>query len=231
MKYGTILLDFDDTLIDTVYSTRETVAEIYEAHNLYRYYQSLDHFYRNVFRPTNVDLWRRYEHGEIGKESLLYERFHHVFKDMDEIGDDEAATMNADYLERAARKAKILPGAIEVLDYLKPKYKLVLLSNGFTELQYSKIENCGMAKYFDKVVLSDQAGASKPHPDIFQYALNEAHSSPEGAVMMGDNYDTDITGAHNAGISQIWYNPLKAAAKTFEPTYMISDLLEVKKIL
>ncbi len=231
MKYNTILFDFDDTLIDTLYNTAETLREIYEGYGLGRHYPSFDYFHLQVFKPANLGLWKQYEHGEIEKNTLMNKRFHRVFVDINEIDDAQTIKINDDYIERIMYKKKVIPGAIELLEYLKPKYKLVLLSNGFTEMQYTKIENNGMSDYFDAVILSDQVGVNKPHPDIFRFALNEVHATPDRAIMVGDNYDTDITGAYNVDMDQIWYNPSQAGAKSFTPTNTVNTLLEIKEIL
>lgn len=231
MRYDTILFDFDDTLIDTLYNTQETLREIYEDYALGRYYPSFDYFFLQVFKPANLGLWKQYEHGEIKKSSLMDERFHRVFADIDEIDNAQTVRINGDYIGRIMRKKKVIPGAIDLLEYLKPKYKLVLLSNGFSEMQYTKIENNGMSDYFDAVILSDQVGVNKPHPDIFRFALNEVHTTPDRAIMVGDNYDTDITGAYNSGVDQLWYNPAQTEKKSFSPTHTVANLLEIRGIL
>lgn len=231
MKYSTIFLDLDDTLIDTIHNTVETVEEIYNDYHLSKYFDSFDDFYKNAFRPNNLFLWKEYEHQRISKEYLLHNRFIRTFGAIDEISDEHALEINRDYLKRVVRKPTLIPGCIEILKYLKPKYRICILSNGFTEMQYDKIKNADLTDYFDDVILSDMVGINKPQRGIFDYAIKQTGICEEEVIMIGDNYSTDITGAHGAGIDQIWYNPKNLSIEEFVPTHTISNLQEIKNIL
>jgi len=105
---------------------------------------------------------------------------------------------------------------------------MYILSNGFREVQYKKIENSGLMPYFDKIILSEDAGINKPHPDMFTYALKNTNSKRNQTIMIGDSWDADIVGAHNSRIAQIWLNPAGEAPQGFEPTYTVRSLTEIK---
>lgn len=130
------------------------------------------------------------------------------------------------------KKGAIVEGATEILDYLKSKYRLHILSNGFTEMQYTKMESAGLSLgYFDNVILSDKVGVNKPHPDIFRYAVEKTSARPNEIIMIGDNILTDIRGAYDSNIDQIWYNPEGKTAQDFKPTHTIEKLSEIRNIL
>ena len=93
-----------------------------------------------------------------------------------------------------------MPHAKEILTYLRPKYKMYILSNGFTELQSRKMQSAGIAHYFDGMILSEDIGVNKPNPAIFTHALQVAGSTAEESLMIGDNYEVDIEGAQRVGI-------------------------------
>ena len=110
------------------------------------------------------------------------------------IDDPEyARKLSDDFLERTTHKTRLIEGALDLLDYLKPRYRMHILSNGL-EVQYKKIENSGLKPYFDKIILSEDAGVNKPHPEI-TYALKNTNSRRDQTVMIGDSWDADIQGA------------------------------------
>ena len=231
MKYTDILLDLDDTLIDTVRNTEITVNEIYNDYNLFTYFDSFPAFFS--FYHANVSkLWDMYNKGQITKDEIQMERFAVSLRNTTLLSEDEIRTINEDYIRRIMLKDTLIEGAIDILDYLKPKYKIHILSNGFSEMQYKKMESAGISQdYFENIILSDVVGANKPHPDIFKYALNKINAGLKRVIMIGDNLQTDISGAYNSGIDQIWFNPKNKVSNDIQPTYTVGSLSEIKGIL
>lgn len=230
MKYTDILLDLDDTLIDTVENTRLTLIELYDDYNFANYFPSFTDFY-TIYYASVSQLWELYSQGKISKATLQRERFIAPLSLIEEITEEQALAINDDYIERIMQKGTLIDGAIELLDYLKPKYNIHILSNGFTEMQYIKMETAGLSGYFDKVILSDEVGVNKPHPDLFTHALKEIGVNKDNVMMIGDNLFTDIEGAYNSGIDQIWFNPAHKPVKDFQPTYIVDKLSDIKCIL
>ena len=120
---------------------------------------------------------------------------------------------------------------MELLEYLQPRYRMHILSNGFREVQYKKIENSGLKPYFDKIILSEDAGINKPHPDMFTYALKNTNSRRNQTLMIGDSWDADILGAQQSRINQIWFNPTGEPPVGFQPTHTVRSLAEIREIL
>lgn len=230
MKYTTIFIDLDDTLIDTVDNTIQTLKEMYADYGFEKYFGSYENFF-TVFQTNNLANWHAYERNLITKDQLIKARFLGVFRNIDDVKDEEALKINEDYIDRIVRKDKLIEGAIDLLDYLKSRYKISTISNGFTEMQFRKIESAGLTSYFDKVILSDEVGINKPDPKIFHHALREAGIVKEEALMIGDNYFSDITGAYNSGIDQIWFNPGNKPEAGIKPTYTVKSLSDIKNIL
>ena len=106
-----------------------------------------------------------------------------------------------------------------------------ILSNGFREVQYKKIENSGLKPYFDKIILSDEIGVNKPHADFFMHALKKTNANRSHTLMIGDSWDADIVGAYNSNIDQLWFNPEEHHPNAFTPTYCVKTLSEIKAIL
>jgi putative hydrolase of the HAD superfamily len=176
-------------------------------------------------------LWELYGRGKITKAILHRERFIAPLNTVEEISDEQALAINDEFIKRVMKKGTLITGAEELLDYLKSRYSLHILSNGFTEMQYVKIESAGLTGYFDKIILSDEVGVNKPHPDLFSFALKKIGADRDRVIMIGDNLFTDIGGAYNSGIDQVWYNPEHKPIQDFQPTYIVDKLYDIKNIL
>ena len=138
------------------------------------------------------------------------------------------------YGDIISREPGIVPGAKELLDYLKGKgYRLHICSNGFHEVQYRKLRSAGLEDYFSTVILSEDAGANKPRKGFFDYAFTRTGAQRETTIMIGDHYDTDIAGAINAGLDTIFFNRWNVDPKTLnrQPNYIVDKLVEIEKIL
>lgn len=228
--YKNLFIDLDDTLWDTFNNNKESLEEVYNEFNFESYYTSFEVFF-DIYYRKNVTLWDQYRDGKIDKATLTVERFIHLLEPTDDVSTTRALTINESFLKRSSSKTGLIPGAIELLNYLKPKYRMSILSNGFREVQSKKIFNAGLADYFSHTILSEDAGVNKPHPDIFHYALLETSFQKEETLMIGDSWEADIIGAHNAGMHQLWFNPYEIEQQAFKPTHIVKSLLEIKAIL
>lgn len=228
--YKHLFIDLDDTLWDIHRNSRECLAEIFNDYGYNKYYKSFDDYY-NVYMPSNHHLWGLYRNGDIDKDELIVERFLVPVREFGIDDADYAKKLSDDFLERTTHKTKLVDGTMELLEYLKPKYQMHILSNGFKEVQYKKIENSGLKPYFDKIILSDEIGINKPHADFFNYALAKSNAERSETLMIGDSWDADIVGAYNSDIHQLWFNPEGLQLNGFTPTYCVKTLDEIRGIL
>ena len=228
--YKNLFVDLDDTLWDIHHNSKECLNEIYDDYGYKKYYESFEDYY-NVYMPSNHHLWGMYREGKINKDELIVERFLVPVREFGIDDTEYAIKLSDDFLERTTLRTKLVDGTMELLEYLKPKYKMHILSNGFREVQYKKIKNSGLTSYFDKIILSDEIGINKPHVDFFNHALKTTNSYPSETLMIGDSWDADIMGAYNSNIHQLWYNPEELQPVGFTPTYCVKTLEEIKEIL
>lgn len=229
-KYKNLFIDLDDTLYDFSAASRESFKETYELLHYGRYFDSFEH-YMSIYAPYNLELWRIYGEGRITKEELNRRRYSHPLEVVG-VNDPELAGRFCDEaLSRIPTKGNLIPGAIELLEYLRPKYRMFILSNGFVELQSRKMATAGIDGYFDDIILSEEIGVNKPRPELFNYALRKADAILEESIMIGDMFDTDISGAANIGMDQIFFNPKQQEGMSFRPTHEVRQLLEIKEIL
>ena len=147
---------------------------------------------------------------------------------IDELG--TAKKMASDYIRISPTKTKLYPNAIEVIEELSKKYKLHILTNGFSEVQFIKVENSGLAPFFETIITSEMAGFQKPKPEIFHYTLNKTGAKRENTLMIGDDLEADILGAKNVGIDQIFVN-FEKKPHSEKPLHEVNSLLEILEIL
>ena len=232
MDYNDLFINFDDTLYDTYGNAVIALRETFEAFQLERWFADPQVFY-DAYWAANIDLWSRYSRGEITRPFLIVERFRRPLS----VGDGLPVTeslcleMSDRFLEFCSSKPGVVEGAHELMDYLRQRgYRMHMTSNGFHEVQYKKLAACGLRDYFDTIILSEDAGANKPSPQYFDYALKVSGASRETTLMIGDNLNTDIVGAHNAGLDTILFNRWGVEPSDV-PTHTVTRLLDIKTIL
>ena len=230
-RYTSLFFDLDDTLWDTAHNNRECIEEIYHAYEFSRYYPSFENFF-SVYMPYNEKLWKDYRDNRIDRQTLITERLLYVLRPMGLDDKTLALKINDDFLQRTAKKTKIICGAKELLAYLYPRYRLFILSNGFREIQFLKLKNAGLADFFERIILSEDVSVRKPHPKIFDYALKNTNSKRATSLMIGDSWEADIEGAQKARMDNIWFNPHRIVlTNVTPPTFEVFSLSEILTIL
>lgn len=231
MKYKSIFIDLDDTLWAFTENARDTFEDMYHQYRFERYFQSFDHF-MELYVPKNLELWDLYGRHEISKDELNARRFSYPLL---QVGVDDPALVKAysdGFFAAIPYKRKLMPHAMEALEYLSGKYRLYILSNGFRELQEQKMRSAGILHYFRKIVLSEDIGVHKPFPAIFNFAMSATQSEFRTSLMIGDNWKNDVAGARDVGMGQGYYCPdAESSVLDFQPTFLLRDWKEIKKVL
>lgn len=230
MRYKSLFIDLDDTLWDTSNNNKECLQELYADYHWDRHYESFEAFYA-IYSPHNLRLWELYRKHEIDRQTLIFERFHYMLRPMGVTDRKAVLAINDDFLQRTTTKTRLIPGALELLEYLRPGYRLFILSNGFREVQFKKLHHSGLAPYIEKMILSEDAGIQKPHKEIFDFALKNTNARRRESLMIGDSWEADIVGAYHARIDQVWLNPEGLPATGFTPTHTVRTLAEIQRIL
>ncbi len=227
--YKHIFFDLDRTLWDFDANSRAALTDVFEKHELGKYYESCEPFIQGYHKHNEL-LWDRYRQGNIKKELLRSLRFDLTLQDAKVDNKELARTIGEDYLHLSTEKTILFPFTHEILIYLQEKYPLYILTNGFRETQFSKMKNCNLSKYFHAVFTSETIGYNKPHPKIFQWAMSSVNGRKEECLMIGDDIEVDILGAKNCGIDQVFFNPDKLITEA-KPTFTIESLIELKNFL
>lgn len=157
--------------------------------------------------PLNLKYWELYRSDQISQSQLRYGRIKDTFELLRyEIDDLTIGFLSKQYIHYLPKYNHLFEGTIEILEYLKPKYKLHIITNGFAEIQNNKLNNANIKHYFETITNSEMAGVKKPNPIIFQHALDLANTQKENSVMIGDCIDADVYGAIHSGLDAILFN-------------------------
>ena len=181
------------------------------------------------YEAINKPLWVEYQNGDITAQQLQHQRFILWANKLKTTTHE----LNSAFLAAMAELCTPLEGATSLLNALKGKAKLGIITNGFTELQRARLERTGLKDHFDLLVVSEEVGMAKPHPAIFKHALSLfGNPAPEEVLMVGDNPESDILGGLNAGLDTCWLNTnKKRLPKGIKPQYQVASLRELEKLL
>ena len=247
-QYKAVFIDWDDTIGDFLGAAKLALQDMYEKYNLSEYFASFEEFFL-LYKPHNIELWDKYGKDLVTKEYLSFDRFFFPLMHGSRVGErlkvkgerQEVAALaeqlSEDFLNLTTARFSLLEGAEELVRYLAAKYPLTVVTNGFVEVQYEKFDKSGLRDCFSHIVLSEEVGCQKPNPRIFEEALRMNGLQAEDVVMIGDSWSSDIQGAINAGIDQIWIRKNKEqgtkSQDTIEQTatYIVQSLSEVMEIL
>ncbi len=192
-KLDAVLFDLDDTLLDRRASFRAFaagfIAERFPDGNLPDDPEAM------------IALMEALDQGGYGKKSVLYETIVEKWN----LRGETAGELTAAHYRAFARYVVPDPDMEAVLDALKPKYRLGLITNGSTEGQHAKLDRLGIRARFGAVVVSGDIGIHKPDPRIFELCLSALGVAPDRAVYVGDHYENDVLGAQRAGLRAVWY--------------------------
>lgn len=183
------------------------------------------------YRIINHQAWSDYENGYLPKEQLRTIRFQRLLEHY--RLDHPAEKLSFDYRTYLAASTHMLDGARELLESLKGKYRLGLITNGLKEVQRPRLASTGLGEYFEFIVISDEIGVAKPHAPFFDYAYERMEGVDKSKVLViGDNPNADIKGAMNYGFDACWLRHPGAADKPkLKETYRIRDIRELSELL
>ena len=225
-KYKWVLFDADHTLFDFDKASEEALSEVLvqngSAWN--------DGMYAD-YKRINMQCWHEHETGKIDRDTLVYERFRRYF-DFRKLDMDPVSTQQK-YLQRLGAKPYLMPGAEDIMGYLKGNIGIGYITNGLSEVQRPRMEMIGWDRKFEVIVIAGEIGYSKPQKAYFQHVHNLIGApAPDDVLVVGDSLTADIGGATAFGYRSCWYNPGNALCNVDPgPDYTIAHLSEIKKVL
>jgi len=221
-----VFFDLDHTLWDFEKNSALAFETVFEIQKLAINMPNFLQFYV----PINREYWERYRKDEITQNQLRFGRLKDAF-DLIEytISDEMIELVAVEYIHYLPKFNHLYEGTIEILEYLKPKYNLHIITNGFAEVQGNKLDNSYISHYFKTITNSEMAGVKKPNQKIFDFALNLALAKKENSIMIGDCIEADVQGALDAGLDAVFFNEYNVPVA--DSIKQVNHLLELKKIL
>lgn len=235
--YKDIFFDLDRTLWDFEKNSEAALQIIYDTNNLHQYAPSFEEFMA-TYRKINKSFWEAYGKGEIDKIELRNGRFLKTMQAF-EIGGSSLSAgrrgigkeMGDQYIQLSPYQTNLFPNTKEVLTELKAlDFNLHIITNGFKEVQFIKLENSGIQHFFNDILCSEEVGEKKPHPKVFQSALQRTKATASSSIMIGDDFTADVIGAEKAGIRGVLFDP-ENRFKGQSDVDRITDLEEIKPLV
>ncbi len=222
-----VFFDLDHTLWDFEKNSALTFEKILTKNKVdVDIKRFIDHY-----SPINYKYWDLFRDDKISKETMRYGRLQDTFDMLNITYERSLLDILADeYIHYLPENNHVFEGTFELLDYLKPKYNLHIITNGFHDLQNHKMNNSQLAPYFKTITNSESAGVKKPNPIIFEYALRQANAKKESSIMIGDCIHADVLGAIHCGIDAILFSE-KMQILEHENIKQVNHLLDLKKYL
>lgn len=199
-----VLFDLDDTLFDHQFCSRagltalqagfpSLASEPFDAFEL-RYRVLLEEVHLRVLS------------GELSPAEGRAERFLRFLSVASPASLADAARAAELYATAFRASRRPIAGAMELLHHLRPRVKIGVVTNNVRAEQVEKLQHLALDALIDVLVTSEDVGVAKPHPAIFQAALEQLACTPDQVVMVGDNWENDIVGASRLGIRSVWLN-------------------------
>jgi 2-haloacid dehalogenase len=201
MRYEWILFDADGTLFDYDRAEASALARTFEQFGL-----SLRSHAVKSYRRINGEIWRQFEQGRIDQQRLRTRRFELLAEAVGVSFDPTGFSTR--YLENLALGVDLIDGAEPLLEALDGRVGLALITNGLQEVQRPRLARSAIGHYFSEVIISEEVGAAKPDPRIFDVAFERMGCPPRDKVLIvGDSLSSDIKGGSDYGIDTCWFNP------------------------
>lgn len=227
MKYNTILLDFDDTLVD-FYDAEDKAFHNMAKH--YHHYPTAEDF--QFFKQINQAHWEAFQKNKLTKDEVLSHRFIEYFNHYGiEVDGIQADVTFRDELAKAP--IKHFDSTLETIDRLAQNNKLYIVTNGVTDTQKRRIAQLQFKDIFDGVFISEETGYQKPMIEFFDYVFEKiGKDKRKSTIIVGDSLTSDVLGGKNAGIATCWFNVRnKKNNSGINPDYEIKSLRELVDLI
>jgi len=225
-RYSWIVFDADGTLFDFEHAERTALERTLGSFGV-----GLSPELYAAYRAISIDLWSRFERGEIDSQRLRTARFERLIGDF--RLDVNPSEVSVHYIHSLGSERRLLPEAERIVEHLATGFRLLLATNGIADVQRRRFDGSAIRRHFADVVISDEIGVAKPDPGYFDEAFARMGGPARSEVLMvGDSLSSDMAGGGAYGIDTCWFNPGDLHnGSAPRPTYVISRLTELLAIV
>ncbi len=195
-KIRFLIFDADDTLLDYERDSSSALASTCRRFRINADFSSI----HSIYRTINLQLWEQAEVGLISRETVSRLRFERLLAQFG-VYDVNASEMADTYLEELSHQATFFPGVEDALGRLRQKYVMFLLTNGISRVQRNRFGSLKLDRFFDRIVISDDVGLTKPNPALISLLLDPIPWDPADVLIIGDSMTSDWGLARAAGIA------------------------------
>ncbi len=197
-----IYFDLDDTLLNHKKAEENGLKDVHS------YFEELHEVPSeqliNTYHHINKGLWEEYGRGEIDRHILHRRRFEETFIELGIRGElySEAGKV---YMSYYRTHWEWVEGAKEAFDVIRSNYNVGIITNGFAETQWMKIDQFGFRDMVSQIVISEEVGVMKPHSKIFDYSTDCVGCDRSEILYVGDSFASDVKGGKAAGWKVAWF--------------------------
>lgn len=228
MKYTTLFFDADETLYDFKKAGEKALKSFHNKKDIPCSFK----VFRDTYEKENFLLWNAFEEGLVTAEEVKVQRFENTMKKLS-IYNDDRESLSQLFISELAKYDDLLPGVEEMILKIKDDYTMLIITNGFWDVQKKRIGESKLFRHFDNLIVSEKVGFAKPDKGIFDFAF-QAVSNPQKkeVLIIGDSLSSDIKGGNLYGIDTCWYNPENVAQHSeIRPTYEVHSIGELEELL
>ena len=221
-----LLLDADNTLFDFNAANHDAFSSVCSYCDI-----PYTEEYYNLYESINKPLWAAFDRGEVTKDFLVVERFRRF---LDIVGVKRNPTdCNKLHLSKLGQSTTLLPYAYDVCRTLSQSHKLYIVTNAVASVQKRRLASSTIAPYISDAFISEEAGASKPSTEYFNYVFSQVSNlNKNNCILIGDSLSSDIKGANNFDIPCCWYNINgESRPRSLRIDYEINDLRQLIDIV
>ena len=220
MKYDVLLADVDGTLLDFHAGEKIALTTVLKAFAL-----PWDDDTIALYSRINAGHWKKLERGETTQARLRVDRFHDFVQALSVEADYVA--MNERFADELGQQRILLPGALELCETVSAQIPIVLVTNGISRIQRSRLSGCAFTPHLRGIVISEELGHAKPEPHMVLEGMRLAGVCDlRRAVLLGDSVTADIGAAQNANVDSVLFTAGKPAPAGHGATYTAHTLQE-----
>lgn len=198
-----LLIDVDDTILDFTGGERVAITQTLSHFGLPTDEETVE-----AYRLFNEELWKAYERGLVSKPELVVKRFEMLLERLNVVGKITPEEMNVEYFNNLKEQHDYKEGASEFIDRISEFYRIILVTNGTTQIQNSRLKASDLINRVEGVYISEQLGTRKPEKEYFEIVANSVENfDKSNCVLVGDSLTSDILGGKNFGVNTVWFNP------------------------